>query len=334
MNHDDSGESLQVSDGQLAAAAPDMPSVPAYDLFRGRPRLLLETGGFRHSLGWQERKTGPVFVLARLREYASLKIIQRYPFDEQGWASAWRALSELDPQAAAATAARLAEKEAGRRAVAALAALDAESVSCLRRLTFTGGTSGLPLGIGEHYDLRFLTDRLMICPHSSMASLVEVPFGEVETLEIGGPGKISKTTGEVLALVLSLALLGAIVGLLVLRLLGLLLGAVIFGLIGALVSEASTRTETVVRLRAGDSEFYFLYAEKGPDALRMALSQPLTAIRMARAAQAGAADEPGLAPESVPDQLGKLAALLQQDLITRAEFDHLKAQLLAQSMRA
>jgi hypothetical protein len=35
--------------------------------------------------------------------------------------------------------------------------------------------------------------------------------------------------------------------------------------------------------------------------------------------------------DSLTDQLGKLASLLQQDLITRDEFEHLKAKVIAQS---
>lgn len=331
MNHDDSLEPLQVSADE-AAAAPDMPIVPTNDLFRGRPMLLLNDG-FQHSLGWQDRKSGPAFVLARLRQYGSFRVIRRYPFDEPGWASAWQELSDLDPRAAAATAARLAAKDAASRAVAALTTLDAESAYCLRRVTFTGGTAGLRLTKGRAYDVRFLADRLMICLPSSTASLIEVPFRDVETLEVGGPGQVSMPTAEVLAIVLGLGLLGALLGLVVHRLLGLLLGGVILGLIGALIAVGSTKTETTIRLRAGDSEFYFLLSQKSPDAMRAELSQPITAISNARAAQAGkaaAAGEPASAPESVAGQLSKLADLLRQGLITRDEFDHLKARLIAQ----
>lgn len=44
--------------------------------------------------------------------------------------------------------------------------------------------------------------------------------------------------------------------------------------------------------------------------------------------------EPGWSRRSTrssPDQLSKLAALLQQDLITRAEFENLKAKLIAKA---
>ena len=37
-----------------------------------------------------------------------------------------------------------------------------------------------------------------------------------------------------------------------------------------------------------------------------------------------------MASESIPDQVSRLASLLQQGLITREEFEHLKARLIAQ----
>jgi hypothetical protein len=56
------------------------------------------------------------------------------------------------------------------------------------------------------------------------------------------------------------------------------------------------------------------------------------AIRKAntgRAAESSGPLEPAAA--SVADQLSKLASLLQQDLITRDEFEHLKAKVIAES---
>src|SRR5260221_13088448 len=126
-----------------------MPSVPRDDVYRGRPRLLLESG-LRHSLGWQDdRKAGPSFVVARLRPLGSVKVTERFPLTEQGWASAWQALSGLDASAAAAIAARLAEREAGRRAGAAAAAAGGESVRWLRRGDFYRGTRGKAPGQGH-----------------------------------------------------------------------------------------------------------------------------------------------------------------------------------------
>jgi len=330
VSHNGSQEPMPVSARQ-SPEIPAMPSVPASELYRGMPVLLLESD-LRYSVGWQDRRAGPSFVVVRLGGLGPVKVMQRFPLTEQGWASAWHTLSGLDTRAAAAIARKLAEIAAGRRAVEALAALDAESVCCLRRVTFNGGSSALPLVKSQPYDLRFLRDRIMVCPSSSAAAVVDVPFREVESVEVGGPGQVSKSTGEVLALVLGLGFVGAVLGLIFLGLLGLLLGTVLFGLAGALVSAASTKTETIVCIRYRDGEFYFLYTEKRPDALRIELSEPLTAITNARTAQAGRANEPAEpASASVPDQLSKLASLLQQGLISRGEFERLKTQLIAKA---
>jgi hypothetical protein len=330
VSHDGSQEAPQVSAG-LLPSIPAMPSVPRAELHHGRPNLLLESG-LRHSLGWQDhRKAGPSFVAVRLSQLDRVKVKERFPLTEQGWAAAWRALSGLDAGAPAAIAARLAQMEARRRGAAALVALDAESLRCLRYVTFNGGAGGAPLTKGRAYEMRFLADRIMVCSPRSAEAIVEVPYRDVETVEVSGSSS-GMSSGEVAALILALGLLGALLGLFILGLLGFLLGAAVFGLAGALVAAASSKIETIVRLRGRDAELYFLHTAKTPDALRIELSEPLRAIENARAAQAGDLDEPtDLARGSIPDQLSKLASLLQQDLITRDEFEHLKAKLIATS---
>jgi len=306
-----------------------MPSVPRSQLYRGAP-YLLDTDA-RHSIGWRDnRKGGPSFVVTRLGPLDSIKVKETFPLTEQGWAAAWRALAGADPGAAQAVAATLARRDQGARAAAALADLDAQSLSCLRRVTFTGGSGDLPLAKGQACDLRFLRDRIMVSPPGSPEAIVEVPYRDAETVEIGGTGQDNKLTGELLALILGLALIGAVLGLFVLGLLGLLLGALLFGLIGALAGASSTKTEAIVRIRCRDGELHFLYAGQRPDALRTELSEPLEAVRRARAEPASDTDEPAqLPPGSIPDQLTKLASLLQQGLINRDEFEHLKAKLIA-----
>ncbi len=68
-----------------------------------------------------------------------------------------------------------------------------------------------------------------------------------------------------------------------------------------------------------------------PEALRIELSRGLGAIREARASQTrnNAQDARGL--RSLADELGKLASMLDSGLLTRDEFDHLKATIIAGS---
>ncbi len=332
VSDDGSQEAPQVSVGQLPPS-PAMPSIPRTVIYRGRPKLLLESG-LRHSLGWQDdRKAGPSFVVVRLSALDRINVSARFPLTERGWADAWQTLSGVDAVAAAAIAERLARLEAGSRAAAALAALDAESVRCLRRVTYNGGAGEAPLTKGRAYDVRFLSDRIMICLPGSAGTVVEVPYRDVDTVEVSGSSS-GKLSGELIVLILALGLVGALLGLVVLGLglVGFLLGALVFGLVGALAGVASSKADTIVRLRGRDAEFYFSHAAKPPDDLRIELSEPLRAIENARASQTADSDAAtDLASGSIPDQLGKLASLLQQGLITREEFDRLKGKLIATS---
>jgi len=314
---------------QANAPIPAMPTVPPDTLYRSSPHLLLHSGA-HHSLGWQDhRKDGPSFVVVRLGWFSADKVKARFPLTEQGWGSAWRALSSVDPSATAAIAARLADQAARQRAAAALYALDHESL-CHLRLTFKGGSGGEPLTKDQAYELRFLDGRIAISLARQVDAVLTIPYRDVDAVEVSGPGKVSKPPGELLVLILGLGLLGALLGLVVLGLLGLLLGAVLFGLIGAMTGSASTRVETTVRIRDADADLYFLNTEKEPDALRIQLSAALAAIDTARGAPRDDADGSAALPSaSIPDQLGKLASLLEHGTITRDEFEQLKAKLIA-----
>jgi len=297
---------------------------------------LLVDYGVRHSLGWQDhRKAGPSFVLARLR-WTGTVVKARFPLTEQGWESAWRALSSVDPSAATAVSAKLAAREARDSAAAALDALDEGSLCILRSVTFRGGAGGVPLTKDQAYEMRFFGDRITVSSARQLDPVLTIPYQDVGTVEVSGSGKVSKPVGELLIWVLGLGLLGAILGVIVLGLVGLLLGAVLFGLIGAIAGSASTRVETIVRIRGSEADLYFLSFEKEPAALRIDLSAALAAIDTARGTPRDHAEprnhaEASAEPPSgsIPDQLGKLASLLDDGTITRDEFEHLKARLIA-----
>lgn len=329
MSNGDSAQVPQANAG-VPPSVPAMPSVPSAQLYGGSPYLLVESD-VHHSLGWQDhRRAGASFVVVRLGWSGSIKVKARFPLTEQGWESAWRALTSVDPSAAAAVAARLAELAARNSAAAALGALDHESLCSLRGVTFKGGSGGVPLAKDQAYELRFLGDRITVSLPRRLDAVLAIPYRDVDAVEVSGPGKVSKPLGELLVLILGLGLLGALLGLVFLGLLGLLLGAVLFGLIGAMAGSASTRVETIVRIRDADADLYFLNKEKEPDALRIELSAALTAIDTVRGAPRDDAESPAELPSaSVPDQLGKLASLLEHGTITRDEFEHLKAKLIA-----
>ena len=309
---------------------PAMPTVARSKLYRGTPDLLVYYGP-RHSLGWQDhRKAGLGFVVVRLRRSGGVKVISRFPLTELGWGSAWRKLSDLDADAAAAVRAQLATMEAAESATAALKALDAVTVRWLRSMIYKGGSGDSLLVPGRYYDLRFLGDRLMICGLASTA-VVELPYTEVKAVEVSGSGP-RMSPGEQTAVILFVGLIGGVIGLLILGLLGFFLGALLLGALAAVTTAASSKRETIVRVSGRGTEFFFVNSAKAPDAVRVELSGPLAAMAAARTAREGGSGEPApRPPDSIPDQLSKLASLLADGVLSREEFERLKAKVIAES---
>ena len=77
-------------------------------------------------------------------------------------------------------------------------------------------------------------------------------------------------------------------------------------------------------LRTADGELFFLHTTLLPEDLRIRLSRGISAIRETRASLANAGDA-----GSLVDELTRLAGLLDQGLLTRDEFDQVKARLIA-----
>jgi hypothetical protein len=152
----------------------------------------------------------------------------------------------------------------------------------LRHMTYNGGSGEAPLTLGQAYDLHFLADRLMVSLSAFAVDVVELPYDDVEALEVSGSDR-GKSSGEMAGWISGLALGGALLGLLLLGLLGCLLGALLFGLIGALVMASPGKIKTILRVRGHDGDFFFSTTKKTPDALRIELSGPLKAITGARA---------------------------------------------------
>ena len=141
---------------------------------------------------------------------------------------------------------------------------------------------------------------------------MQVPYRDVEALDIGGPGLIKSGGGFVGG---GFGVTGAAEGL----------------AIAAVLNALTTRTKikTVVRVQATECELFLLCTTAEPEVLRIRLSRALGAIRRARAEMTAS---PGGGPgASVVDQLGKLAMLLESGLLTREEFDRMKAAVLAKA---
>jgi hypothetical protein len=292
---------------------PAMPVIRSYEQYQ-MPFPLLD--GPPRIVGWQWRTTakgGPCFASLRRTALGDYKILERFPLTEEGWVRAWDALLKLDPASAEKARARLKERllrdaNQGIGKTAKMKELDAHTLVRLPQVALLGGYApDAPIAVGEHYDARFLADRLAICACGDCTMLAEVPYSEIEDVEIGGPGLVRSGGGFV----------GGGFGAA-----GALEGMAVASVLNAMTTR--TKVTTIIRLQATNSELFLLWTRTTPEQLRIELSRPLGAIRAARA---GTAQIPAR-PASPIEELSKLADMLQAGLLTREEFDQLKARLL------
>jgi hypothetical protein len=193
----------------------------------------------------------------------------------------------------------------------------ARSLATLREVAYLGGyVPEAGIIAGQLCDVRFLEDRLVVSQCRQTQVLAEIPYQQVEDVEIGGPGLVRSGGGFIGG---GFGARGAVEGM----------------AIAAVLNALTTRTsiKTVVRVQGTGCELFLLHTKATPEQIRIDLSRPLGAIRSARAT--GAPDIRRLQPPALPaspvEELTKLAAMLDSGLLTRQEFDHLKAKLLADS---
>lgn len=296
------------------AEIPAVPVVRPGDIWLDTPNVVGFEG--RYTIGWQRwpaKNGGPSFVTVRRTALGGLKVVERYPLTAEGWARAWLALVTLDSAAAEtalpALARRLAERAEADSGFAERKVLDARSLAYLPQVIFVGGyLAGGGLVAGQMYELRFLEDRLSVFRHRGLEAEAEFGYADVQAVEVAGPGRVQKWSQGQQAML-----------------------AAAFGYTGALVAYGSTRIKTFVQIQTADSELFFLHTALPPEDLRVHLSRGIGAVRQARAAATSPADserQPG--PASPTDDLSKLAGLLDSGLLTREEFDQLKARLLTE----
>lgn len=265
------------------------------------------------SIGWQDRpakKGGPCYLVGKTSKLLDgTKVVERFPFTDDGWAKAWRFLMRNDNALAGRIRKELALRAEAERARQELANLDASALVNLLAVTFLGGYAvEETLVAGQSYDLRFFSDRLAVTRKGQVGTLKELPYEEIQALEVGGPGIVSRMSrGQQAGMTLA------------------------FGVLGAAVAYTDTKIQTLVRIQTLGSELHFLCSSITPDALRVQLSRPLGAIRGADGGQSPPGPHRASEPAAAIAELSRLASLLEAGLLTREEFDHLKAQLLAGS---
>jgi hypothetical protein len=110
--------------------------------------------------------------------------------------------------------------------------------------------------------------------------------------------------------------------------LGAVEGMGIASILNTLTSR--TRYKTVARIQAPGCELFWLHTRVDPEQLRIALSRPLAVIRSVRAASMPASQSYAVSATSASsvEELVRLADMLEKGLLTREEFDLLKAKLM------
>jgi Short C-terminal domain len=253
-------------------------------------------------------------VIIRRTSLGSLKVGETFPLTEDGWATAWQSLARQNPGAIPRILAKLEAREAAAERFQVSSELEARTLVTLRRVAYLGGyVPESAITAGERYDVRFLDDRLAVFACRRAEVLAEVLYDQVEHVEIGGPGLVKRGGGFVGG---GFGMTGAIEG--------MAIAAVLNG------QTARTSITTVVRIQGTGCELFLLDTRASPEQLRIEMSRPLGAIRAARAAEAagGIQQEARAVSPSPVEELTKLAELLEKGLLTREEFDLMKANLL------
>jgi hypothetical protein len=149
---------------------PDMPLIRSVEQYIGVHWLLVE--GQPRTIGWRWRpaaKGGPYFAVIRRSAMGGQKVVESFPLTPEGWARAWNALVALDPAAAGKTLEvlkqrQLLDAEQGYIKPPQLQELDARTLVRLAQVALLGGYApDAAIAVGEHYDARFLEDRLVLC---------------------------------------------------------------------------------------------------------------------------------------------------------------------------
>jgi hypothetical protein len=194
-------------------------------------------------------------------------------------------------------------------------ASDARPLAFLQDVAYLGGYVPVTaISVGQRYDVAFLEDRLLIAACHQAEALAALPYSEIEDIEIGGPGLVRSGGG----------FFGGGFGVT-----GAVEGMAIASVLNALTSRTSI--QTVVRIQGTNCELFLLDTWETPGHLRIQMSHALGVIQAARPPGVAGAKDHGLPTRSASpvEELAKLADMVDRGLLTRKEFDLMKARLLA-----
>jgi putative oligomerization/nucleic acid binding protein len=282
----------------------------------------------------QSRQGDAGLVVARISVLNVEKVVsQRFPYTEEGWFSAWRTLAIIDH----GDFERLREglyldsRKYGDRTERQDSHQEPKKSSpvllLLADLTFLNGyTPCASLMAGSTYDLIFTNDSLQVFDAGAQQrALAKLNYNTFIDVQATGPGLIKSTNPFVDPA-------GKIIGAAIRNTQPGISGDVLNGAVNVAVEVTKNRSKikTILFAQTTDSELFFLYTKTTPDQLRIDLSPTLGRIRKTLAsARINRQSEDGPDATSIVKQLMDASLLLDRGLITRDEFEQLKAQLLS-----
>ena len=154
--------------------------------------------------------------------------------------------------------------------------------------------------------------------------LAAVPYPEIEAVAIGGPGLVESgggfSGGSVSG---STNIVDAVVG--------AVSSKAIAKALNSLTSRINIRT--ILQIQGDKCEIFLLHTWITPDDMRIRLSHSIGVIRRARNTAPDTVEnlKPSKSFTDQIDALSKLASLLDKGLLTRDEFDSMKAKLISES---
>jgi hypothetical protein len=163
--------------------------------------------------------------------------------------------------------------------------------------------------------MRFRTASLDLLSSEGVL-ICTVPYGDIASFEIGGPGAHRKGGGFIGG---GFGAQGATEGMLIASALNLL--------------TTRTKVDTVICLQTASSELFLHTTADTPDAIRIRLSRVFSAIRERRGAAQAAATS-STSPDDPIEQLERLIKLRDAGGLSDEEFEAARAPLVARLTQA
>lgn len=194
-------------------------------------------------------------------------------------------------------------------------AIGFRSITCIQSAATSVG-SGFSPSAGSAYNLSFLHDGIEVSEVKGGERLTHVPYDSVYSLEVGGPGV--QTSGGGWG--------GGGFGLA-----GFAVGVAAAGILNKVTTKTTVQTLlriTVASNSTSVAEWMFLTAIDTPEAIDSVL-RPITLQLEHRHRMASTSGQAQAGQDTVT-KLKELAQMKEDGLITQAEFDQLKADLMSQ----